>query len=131
MEPTVLATIVAQYFFTKATDGAIEKLGEDFVEHLYGLKLTVRNWLKTDNRRKEAALEPQVLEAELLEDFSKNKNTPFKGELENFVKKLQSIEKIETININASQRTQQGSSQIIGSMKDSQMAGGNQQNNFR
>ena len=133
MEPTLLATAVAQYFFIKATDGAIQKLGEDFTIHLYRLKWLVEQWLKNHSKQKETVQEPQILEAELLEDFTKNKNTSFKEELESLVKQLQDINKnkINNITINANQRTQHGSSMVMGTAEGSQIAGGDQENSFR
>lgn len=133
MEPTLLATAAAQYFFIKATDGAIQKLGEDFTTRLYRLKWLIEQWLKNNSKQKEATQEPQILEAELIEDFTKNQNPSFKEELESLVKQLQDIDQAKSTNIiiNASQRTQHGSSMAMGSVEGSQVSGGNQQNLFR
>jgi hypothetical protein len=128
MDPTALALAIVNYFFMKASDGAIQKLGEDFTSKLYKLKGIVQDWSQNRARGKEATEKPEVLEAEIIEEFSNQPNSALKSQLENVVQELQQIEKN---NVNPSQTNTFGNNQAIGSVKGGNVAAGNQENYFR
>jgi hypothetical protein len=125
MDLTLLAGEIARFFFMKASEGAIEKIGEDFTTNLYKLKGIIQDWLQTRARGKEAAENPDILEAEIIEEFSNNPNNPLKGKLESLVEELRQV---EGNNITATQTNKWGNNQTIGSMKGGNAVAGNQTN---
>lgn len=124
MELTLLAAEVARFFFMKASEGAITKLGEDSLSKLYKLKGIIQE----KAIRKEAAENPEVLQAEILEEFSKNGNNSFKKKVEDLVEDLRQV---ESNNVNANQTNQFGSNQAIGSLQGDAIGRDKNQNFFR
>jgi len=128
MDLTLLAAEVARFFFMKASEGAITKLGEDSLSKLYKLKGIIQDWLQEKAIRKEAAENPEVLQAEILEEFSKNGNNSFKKKVEDLVEDLRQV---ESNNVNANQTNQFGSNQAIGSLQGDAIGRDKNQNFFR
>lgn len=125
MDPTILAEEIVRFFFMKASEGAVQKVGEDFTTNLYKLKGIVQDWLQGRAKKKESAENPEVLEAELIEDFSDSPKSFIKGELESLVQELQQIERN---NVSASQTNEFGNNQAVGSVKGGNVIAGNQTN---
>jgi hypothetical protein len=110
MDLTILAAEAARFFFMKASEGAITKVGGDALTKLYKLKGIIQDWLQANGINKEASETPEMLQAEIIEEFATKRNDRLKQELEDLVRDLKQA---ETNSVNAYQRNVYGSNQAM------------------